>query len=71
MMFHQHEIDAQVQTAMEIKMRHGYTIPAAVCRTWLADGRRFTLGFHFRRDATVGDVYVNDDGSRSEVLAVV
>ena len=65
----QHEIDAQVQTAMETKMRFGYTKTAVVHKLWV-NGRRFVLGFNFREGAKVGDVFRNDDGSKCEVVAL-
>jgi len=66
----QHAIDAEIQNAMETKMRNGYTQTAAVCKLWV-NSRRFTLGFNFRQGLKVGDVYKNEDGSRCEVVALV
>ena len=70
MQVQQHEIDAQVQTALETKMRCGYTQTAAVHKLWV-NSRRFTLGFNFKQGVKVGDVYANEDGSRCEVVALV
>ncbi|MEY2690221.1 MAG: hypothetical protein RL375_4421 [Pseudomonadota bacterium] len=70
MQVQQHEIDAQVQTALETKMRFGYTQTASVHKLWV-NSRRFVLGFNFKQGVQVGDVYRNDDGSRCEVVALV
>lgn len=70
MQVQQHEIDAQVQTAMETKMRCGYTETANVNKLWV-NNRRFVLGFNFKRGVNVGDVYTNEDGTWCEVLALV
>jgi hypothetical protein len=70
MQVQQHEIDAQVQTALETKMRCGYTQTAAVHKLWV-NSRRFVLGFNFKQCVKVGDVYANEDGSRCEVVALV
>lgn len=70
MQVQQHEIDAQVQTALETKMRCGYTQTAAVHKLWV-NSRRFVLGFNFKHGVQVGDVYANEDGSRCEVVALV
>lgn len=70
MQVQQHEIDAQVQTALETKMRCGYTQPAAVHKLWV-NSRRCVLGFNFKQGVKVGDVYTNEDGSRCEVVALV
>ncbi len=66
----QHEIDAQIQTAMQTKMRCGYTQTATVHKLWV-NSRRFVLGFNFRQGVNVGDVYRNEDGSKCEVIALV
>ena len=70
MQLQQHEIDAQVQTAMEVKMRNGFAQKAAVHKRWI-NKRSFALGFNFKQGLKVGDVYTNEDGSRCEVLALV
>lgn len=70
MKLEQHEIDAQIQTAMETKMRHGTLQTAAVVKTAI-NSRRFVLGFNFKKGLNVGDIYFNEDGSRVEVLALV
>lgn len=66
----QHEIDAQIETAMQTKMRCGYTQTAAIHKLWV-NSRRFVLGFNFKQCVKVGDVYYNEDGSRCEVVALV
>jgi len=66
----QHEIDAEIETAMQTKMRCGYTQTAAVHKLWV-NSRRFVLSFNFKQGVKVGDVYTNEDGSRCEVVALV
>ena len=66
----QHEIEAQVETAMQTKMRYGYTQTAAVHKLWV-NSRRFVIGFNFRQGVNVGDVYRNEDGTKCEVIALV
>jgi hypothetical protein len=65
----QHEIDAQIETAMQVKMRCGYA-QAAVIHKLLLNSRRFVLGFNFKQGVNVGDVYTNEDGTRCEVVAI-
>lgn len=65
----QHAIDAQMQSALEAKMRNGYTDKAAIIKTWV-NSRKFTLGFNFKQGVNEGDIYINDDGTKCEVLAV-
>ena len=69
-MIHQHEIDAQIQTAMETKMRNGYTTPACICRITHINGTE-SLGFIFHNVARVGHVLGNSGGSEMTVLALV
>ena len=66
----QHEIDAQVESAMQTKARYGITQTAAINKLWI-NSRRFVLSFNFKQGAQVGDVYTNEDGTRCEVLALV
>ena len=66
----QHEIDAQIETAMQTKARCGYTQTAAIHKLWV-NSRRFVLGFSFKEGVKVGDIYKNEDGTRCEVLALV
>lgn len=66
----QHEIDAQIESAMQTKMRCGYTQTAVIHKLWV-NSRRFVLGFNFKQGVKVGDVYSNEDGSRCEVVALV
>jgi hypothetical protein len=63
------EVEQQAAQARAAMARHGYTSPAAVTRTWLS-ARRYYMGFNFR-PSVVGESYTNDDGSRSDVLAIV
>lgn len=63
-MIHQHEIDAQIQTAMEVKMRINCQVPAVIKVTKI--GRKHTLGFHFESGLTVGQ-----KGLGFEVVAIV
>ena len=69
MTIQQHEIDAQIQTAMETILRNGYTDTANV--HILRYRGRSSLGFNFRHGVAVGDVYTNDAGSTCEVVALV
>ncbi len=69
MQIQQHEIDSQIQTAMEVKMRSDITTPAVIKKTKV--GRRFTLGFHFEAGLIVGQKGKHADGTEFEVLAVV
>ena len=43
-----HEMDAQIETAMQTKMRCGYTQTAAIHKLWV-NSRRFVLGFNFKK----------------------
>ena len=45
-----HEMDAQIETAMQTKMRCGYTQTAAIHKLWV-NSRRFVLGFNFKTAA--------------------
>ena len=65
-----HDVDAQIETAMQTKVRFGYTETAAIHKLWI-NSRRFVLGFNFKHGVKVGDVYANEDGSRCEVVALV
>ena len=65
----QHEIDAQIETAMQTKKRYGYTQTAAINKLWV-NSRRFVLGFNFKQGVKVGEVYYNEDGTRCEVVAL-
>lgn len=65
-----HEIDAEIETAMQTKMRYGYTQTAAINKLWV-NSRRFVLSFNFKQGVKVGDVYSNEDGTRCEVVALV
>lgn len=65
----QADIDTQIETALQIKARHGYSTPAVVKKTKV--GRSFTIGFHFEAGMLVGQKGKNSDGSEFEVLAIV
>lgn len=67
MKIQQHAINAQIETAMHVKLKHGYTKTAVV----FLNLRYFALGFNFQKDAKMGEVYQNDDGTKYEVLALV
>lgn len=64
------EIEAQIETVVQTRMRHGYSAPAAVMQTFVSN-ESFSLGFNFQQEVKVGDIVVNGDGSWSVVLAVV
>lgn len=66
----QHEIDAQIETAMQTKARCGYTQTAVIHKRWV-NSKKFVLGFNFKQGVGVGDMYINEDGSKCEVLALV
>lgn len=70
MAVNQHEIDAQVETATQMKLRHGYSTQAVVVRSW-TDESRLHLGFFFEDSLKVGDVGRHDDGGHFQVLAVI
>lgn len=59
-----------IQLAKEVKEARGYTVPAKVYKHWVYAGR-FVFGFNFRSSSKVGDVIVNDDGTKMEIMAVV
>jgi len=65
----QHEIDAQIETAVQAKMRAGITTPAAIGKLWY-NSRRFGLGFNFTKGAQVGQIIKNEDKTRFEVIAL-
>ncbi|MFA6198924.1 MAG: hypothetical protein WC679_00790 [Bacteroidales bacterium] len=66
----QHEIDAQIETALQTKMRFGYTDTISVHKNFYPSGK-VGLGFNFKQGVNVGDIYLNDDGTKCEVLALV
>ena len=66
----QHEIDTIIELAMQTKLRCNYTQTVAINKLWV-NSRRFVLGFNFKQNVKVGDVYLNEDGSRCEVIALV
>lgn len=65
----QHEIDAQIEMALQTRLRNGYTDPAVVQQRFV--GESFSLGFNFQRDVKVGDIVHESDGSLFVVLALV
>lgn len=66
----EHEIAEQIAEAERVKARFGYTDTAEVHRTWL-DSRRSCVGFNFRQGGFIGEAYLNGDGDKVEVLALV
>ncbi len=66
----QHEIDAQVEVALQTIMRHGYS-GTAVVGLLLTSEKNGSLGFHFEEGRSIGDIISNEDGSTFEVLATV
>lgn len=71
MTIHQHEIDAQVETAIQTKLRHNYDMACVVCKKWLSGSNKVWLGFHFESGLNVGDVGQHCAGSFFEVLEVI
>jgi hypothetical protein len=73
-MIHQHEIEAQIQKAMETKMRFrhcGLEVPSvAVSINHYRDGGR-GLGFFFTDQHNIGDWINCADGMRQQVVAIV
>ena len=65
-----HEIDAQIESAMQAKARHGYTVPAVIVKSWVNPNSPF-LGFFFAHGYKVGDVGRHADKTHFQVLAVV
>lgn len=70
MKYKQHEVDAQIESALQTKARTGCTKPAAVYVT-KHNARRVSLGWNLRQGLEVGKTYTHDDGTPFEVLAVV
>lgn len=66
----QHEIDAQIESALQAKARAGCAVPAAVFVT-KHSARRVSLGWNLRQGLEVGKTYIHDDGTPFTVLAVV
>ena len=66
----EHEIAEQIAEAERVKAEHGYASTAEVHRTWL-DSRRYCVGFNFRQGGFIGEAYLNGDGDKVEVLALV
>lgn len=66
----QHEIDAQVEVALQTIMRHGYS-ETAVVGFLLTSEKNGSMGFHFEEGRSIGDIISNEDGSTFEVLALV
>lgn len=64
-------LQAQIDAAREAIERNGYSVPAAVVSREPRGGGREVFGFNFRPGATVGARYINDDGSRETVHAIV
>jgi len=66
----QHEIDAQIETAMHTRAKYGHAKPSVlVCK--LVTNFGCSLGFIFKDGNKVGDILTNEDGSFHEVLAVL
>lgn len=65
----QHEIDAQIESAMQAMLRTGARGQCVVC--WNQTEKGGWLGFHFEAGRKVGDIAFHRDGTRYEVLAVV
>lgn len=70
MQIQQHEIDAQVESAMQTKARIGCTVPAVVYVT-KHSARRVSLGWNLRQGLEIGRTYAHEDGTPFEVLAIV
>jgi hypothetical protein len=67
---YKNELRQQLDEAMRVKNRHQYLCTINIHRTWFKPNR-FYIGFNFRKQVSPGDIYYNDDGSRSEVLALI
>lgn len=66
----QHEIAAQIESALQTKARVGCAKPAAVYVTKHSRSR-VSLGWNLRQGLEVGKTYAHDDGTPFTVLAVV
>ncbi len=66
----QQQVNAVVEEAYQTKLRCGCSDTAAVYK-YLNTGRRCRIGFNFRQNVRVGDVFSNEDGSVCEVVALV
>ena len=64
----QHEIDAQIEQAMQAKARANIKGQAVIFKLWTSK-RKFSLGFNFRKNCEIGKKYENEDGSVIEVIA--
>jgi len=65
-----HEVQAQIESAMQTKARTGCHKPAVVYETRISR-RRVSLGWNYREGLEVGKVYTHEDGTPFTVLAIV
>lgn len=63
-------IEAQIESAVQTRAKHGYKLPAVITLRFIGDGLA-SLGFVFQAGLKPGDVTKADDGSWAVVIAVV
>lgn len=70
MLIQSHEIEAEIERAMQTKLRNGCTTQAVVVKSWF-DEQSPWLGFFFEDGRAVGEFGNREDGSHYQVLAVI
>lgn len=67
------QIQEAVTEAKRVKLKCGYddTVTANIHKLFYTHNNKFGIFFNYRKDAKVGDVHTNYDGTREEVLALV
>lgn len=66
----QAEVDEQIASAIQAKLRHGYSTQAVIIKNRRGKGPSW-LGFFFHDGRQVGETHTRPDGSTYEVLAVI
>lgn len=65
-------IAAAIAEAQRIKKKYHYEEKAFICRVWMSkSGPTITFNFGKQNPLQVGDMIDNDNGTKSEVMAIV
>jgi hypothetical protein len=64
------EIQEQINEAKRVKLRFNYTQPIPVHKLWITK-YKYVIGFNFKTDVNVGDMYQNYDGTWCQIVAMV
>ena len=65
-----HEVEAQIVTATQARMRYGYSVPAVVVLSGLGSPKP-RLGFFFEVGRKAGELSAYQEGALFLVLAVI